>query len=154
MRKEKYTKESLELAVGDSKSWADVCRYFGVKPATGTQTHIKNRAVSFNINTAHFIGQSYNRGRIPWNKRDIKFYLVKNGPFINSSQLLNKLVKSGIKTRQCEMCSNTTWLGHDIPLELDHKDNNHYNNELNNLSVLCPTCHALRHKLDKNASVM
>ena len=30
-----------------------------------------------------------------------------------------------------------------IPLELHHKDGNRYNNQLDNLMLLCPNCHAL-----------
>lgn len=36
----------------------------------------------------------------------------------------------------------TEWNGKPIPLELHHKDGNHYNNDLTNLEVLCPNCHA------------
>jgi hypothetical protein len=41
------------------------------------------------------------------------------------------------------MCGNDTWLGKILPLELHHKDENHYNNELANLQILCPNCHAI-----------
>ena len=34
------------------------------------------------------------------------------------------------------------WMGKPIPLELHHKDGNHYNNDLSNLEILCPNCHA------------
>jgi hypothetical protein len=34
-------------------------------------------------------------------------------------------------------------LGLKLPLELHHKDGNHYNNELSNLEILCPNCHAV-----------
>jgi len=34
------------------------------------------------------------------------------------------------------------WLGQPIPLELDHKDGNHSNNDLSNLRLLCCNCHA------------
>jgi RecJ-like exonuclease len=33
-------------------------------------------------------------------------------------------------------------LGEEIPLELHHIDGNHFNNDLSNLMVLCPNCHA------------
>jgi 5-methylcytosine-specific restriction endonuclease McrA len=33
-------------------------------------------------------------------------------------------------------------------LQVHHKDKNRNNNELNNLEILCPNCHALHHYLD------
>ncbi len=63
--------------------------------------------------------------------------------FITSHKLKTKLIKEGIKENRCEKCGRAEWLGMPIPLELHHKDGNHYNNELNNLKVLCPNCHAL-----------
>ena len=43
----------------------------------------------------------------------------------------------------CNNCKNSEWLGVRIPLELEHKDGNHFNNERENLEMLCPNCHAL-----------
>jgi 5-methylcytosine-specific restriction endonuclease McrA len=36
----------------------------------------------------------------------------------------------------------SSWLNQPIPLELDHIDGNNQNNQLNNLRLLCPNCHA------------
>ena len=48
------------------------------------------------------------------------------------------------------------WLGEPIPLELHHKDGDPFNNELDNLSILCPNCHAFtdnyRSKNKRNVS--
>ena len=62
---------------------------------------------------------------------------------IKSSELKYKLIKDGLKEYKCECCGLTSWLNEEIPLELHHKDGNHYNNNLNNLLILCPNCHAL-----------
>ena len=43
---------------------------------------------------------------------------------------------------RCCRCLNTVWNELPIPLELEHIDGNSYNNELNNLELLCPNCHA------------
>ena len=34
-------------------------------------------------------------------------------------------------------------MGQPIPLELHHIDGDHYNNDLTNLQLLCPTCHSM-----------
>ena len=44
---------------------------------------------------------------------------------------------------KCNNCGNDKWQGEDIPLELEHKDGDHFNNNRNNLELLCPNCHAL-----------
>lgn len=53
-----------------------------------------------------------------------------------------KLLKEGIKEAKCEICGLSEWMGQPIPLELHHKDCDHYNNELDNLQIICPNCHA------------
>ena len=40
-------------------------------------------------------------------------------------------------------CGLTTQLDQPIPTELHHKDGDSTNNELTNLELLCPNCHAL-----------
>lgn len=44
---------------------------------------------------------------------------------------------------KCNRCKLSEWMGEKIPLELEHKDGNHFNNERDNLEILCPNCHAL-----------
>ena len=53
-----------------------------------------------------------------------------------------KLIRDGIKEAKCEICGLANWMGQPIPLELHHKDGNHYNNDFDNLAILCPNCHA------------
>lgn len=44
-----------------------------------------------------------------------------------------RLIEDGIKEEKCEICGRSEWMGKPIPLELYHKDFNHYNNDLSNL---------------------
>ena len=44
---------------------------------------------------------------------------------------------------KCNKCNLNEWLGNQIPLELEHKDGNHFNNKRENIEMLCPNCHAL-----------
>lgn len=75
------------------------------------------------------------------NKKTVIEYL--KGGNISSYVLKNKLLNEGYKEHKCENCNQSEWLNNPIPLELHHIDGNHYNNDLNNIQVLCPNCHAL-----------
>lgn len=89
-------------------------------------------------------------GRQDWNKNNKSTayktaleYAQQNNP--RSSILLYKLIRDKIKEPKCEVCNLSEWHNNTIPLELHHKDGNHYNNNLDNLQVLCPNCHAVLH---------
>lgn len=43
---------------------------------------------------------------------------------------------------RCEVCGITEWMGRAAPLELDHRDGNPLNNQLDNVRLICPNCHA------------
>lgn len=62
-----------------------------------------------------------------------------------ASNLRNRLLEEGIKEYRCEKCGRTEWEGKPIPLELHHKNMNHYDNRLENLQILCSNCHSLAH---------
>jgi hypothetical protein len=60
---------------------------------------------------------------------------------VTSYKLKNKLFREGLKDKICERCNLSSWMGTDIPLELHHIDENHYNNSIDNLQILCCNCH-------------
>lgn len=66
-----------------------------------------------------------------------------NKKVVSVSKLRRKLIRDGIKEAKCEKCGLSEWLNNPIPLELHHIDYNRYNNNLSNLQILCPNCHAL-----------
>ena len=45
--------------------------------------------------------------------------------------------------RVCNECNLTEWNGCPIPLDVDHKDGNPNNHNVNNIRLLCKNCHAL-----------
>ena len=66
------------------------------------------------------------------------------GTNVKSYRLKAKLVRDGLKEDKCEICGLSLWNGVKLPLELHHKDGNHYNNNLDNLQILCPNCHSIQ----------
>ena len=59
-----------------------------------------------------------------------------------TNQLLSKYLKDE-RGLMCEQCKNTEWQNSPIPLEVEHIDGNSENNNIDNLKLLCPNCHAL-----------
>lgn len=68
-------------------------------------------------------------------------FLNKNSS-ISSNQLKLKLLREGYFEHKCSKCELTEWMGKRIPIELEHIDGDNTNNELSNLCMLCPNCHA------------
>jgi len=142
--REPISMDQLSAAVKISKTWAAVCRILNRPPATGTQGHIKQRAVKAGVDFSHFHGQGHMKGKRPHNARPLSDYLVKDGPQINSDRLKKKLIAEGVKEHKCEDCLRIEWQGEPIPIELDHVDGDHWNNDPINLRFRCPNCHALK----------
>jgi hypothetical protein len=69
---------------------------------------------------------------------------VLNSNMSNSAKRI-RLIEEGVKEDKCECCGLSEWMGKHIPLELHHIDFNHYNNNLNNLAILCANCHMQAH---------
>lgn len=141
----KYTKELLQPVVKKSLSVAQVLKHLGLQRTGGNHSHISKVIKKFELNISHFKGQGHMKGKTALNKRPIQDYL-DNKQFIQSDKLKKRLIKEGYFSCKCYNCNNTQWLKKPIPLELHHIDCNHENNNLNNLTILCPNCHTLAHK--------
>lgn len=136
------TKEEFYKAVATSFSIRESLQKLGLTPAGGNYETFYKRIKDFHIDTSHFTGKLWNKGKVLHPKRPIEDYL-SNSFSIHSHALRLRLIKETLKGNICEMCHNTMWLGNSIPLELNHIDGNHVNNTLSNLQILCPNCHAL-----------
>lgn len=140
----KYTEQQLRDACKDSLSIRQTMTKVGIREAGGNYSTIKKRIKDFNIDISHFTGQVWNVGsRYKQIKlvQPLKKILVKNSTY-QSHKLKLRLLKENYLTHMCYKCNNTTWLNQPIALELEHIDGNHSNNELTNLTLLCPNCHA------------
>jgi len=71
-------------------------------------------------------------------KRRIKVEADPNS--VGPPRLKNYLLDT--RGHRCEVCGITEWMGRPAPLELDHTDGNPFNNQLDNLRLICPNCHA------------
>jgi hypothetical protein len=142
MKLRKYTKRQLEEAIKNSTSLAQTLNKLGVAPFGGNYEVLRRAIRHFKLDTSHFTGQTWNKGKSIGPKQPLKRYL-SNELQIQSYKLKRKLLSEGILDRKCSSCGNTDWLGLPIPLELDHINGNRSDNQLSNLRLLCPNCHAL-----------
>lgn len=130
-------KHQIELWIQEHKSKAFMCRELKCKPDT-----LNAYLIKMGINYTGNQGGKSITGFDTGNYIPAAEYLGTT-KFISSHKLKLKLIYEGIKEAKCERCGNDNWLNRPIPLELHHKDGNHWNNDLTNLEILCPNCHAL-----------
>lgn len=141
--KHTYTVQQLIDSVNNSTSIRQVLMLLNINAKGGNYATLKRQLVKHNISTSHFTGQGHAKNRqFPERNTPLALYLDNTIP-INSFRLKNRLLKEGIFQYQCSNCLLTDWLDKPIPLELDHIDGNSENNNLSNLHLLCPNCHAL-----------
>lgn len=136
------SEEEIRSVVADSTNWSECCRKLGLAALTGTQSHFKHKCIKLGIDHSHFVrwNKSNNGGGTP--PRPIEDYLSNAYP-ISSDKLKKRLFKLKLKERRCEVCNLVEWHGKPAPLELDHIDSNHVNNNLDNLQILCANCHSV-----------
>lgn len=127
-----YDRDLLQEAVLSSTSIGQVLEKLGIVIGGGNYSTVKKRIKKYNLDTSHFSGQCWNKGKTL--KKTSCNYFTKAG-------VKRKIIKD--RSHQCEECHLTTWRDNLIPLELHHKDGDRTNNLEDNLQLLCPNCHAL-----------
>lgn len=131
----KFTQQEIEEFVKESFSYAMLAEKLGYCMTSGSYlSTMKSMITELNLDISHFIGQG-------WNKNNFDYERFRNGIVIKTSHALKALVS--LRGHRCENCKCDEWMGRLIPLEIHHKDGDSLNNEMDNLSLLCPNCHAL-----------
>jgi 5-methylcytosine-specific restriction endonuclease McrA len=139
--KHSASNEDLIEAVLNSTSFRQVLKKLDLALWGSNYSVLQRRIDSLRLDTSHFKGQAHAKGKTFPKRRPTSDYLTNKVP-IASFRLKQRLLQEKILQPVCNSCKQTTWLGHPIPLELEHIDGNPNNNSLDNLSLLCPNCHA------------
>lgn len=117
-------------AAKEVKSMAHLLRKLDLIEAGGNYSHMKKTLQRLNIDCSHWTGQAWNRDQ---RTKDWSNYTL-------GRTLKPHIIKE--RGHKCEQCQLENWLDNLIPLEVHHIDGNNTNNDLNNLALLCPNCHA------------
>lgn len=144
MSSRKYTKDEFIKAIADSRSIRQVLIKIGLVPIGGNYVTCHRFIKRLGLDTSHFKGKGWNKGCTFAPKRPIEDYF-NNKVAIQSHKLKLRLINESYFDHKCYNCQKKEWLGQPIPIELHHKDGNRTNNNLTNLIILCPNCHALTH---------
>jgi Zn finger protein HypA/HybF involved in hydrogenase expression len=138
-----YTDEELQKAIQKCTSIRQVLKELGLKEAGGNYITVKNAISRLNIDTPHFTGKGWNKNlKFKPNPPQPIQELLKKNTHYQSNKLRKRLMNEGFFEHKCYKCQNQIWNGLPIPIELEHIDGDNSNNELSNLTLLCPNCHA------------
>lgn len=150
-----YTKEWLEELCKDSYSYAEVLKKAGRKQAGGNQTVLKKKIEEFNIDISHFTGQAWSKGKTAQTDERIAQLAISQEirsfeeVFCENSQVTQHCLRGYIERHQtihykCSVCGcDGKWQNGIIKLEIHHINGINNDNRIENLTYLCPNCHAL-----------
>lgn len=127
-------KDDILKWIEEHKSKAFICRQLSCKQET-LNSYLQKMGITYS-------GNKGSKGSKSKSYKTAEEYI--KGTCIKSHILKQKLIRDGIKKNECQICGILFWQGVKLPLELHHKDGNHFNNDFNNLQILCPNCHAIQ----------
>lgn len=131
---DKYSFEEIQEKCLKSFSYRQFAEQLGYSPnGGGGIKQVKEIINKYNLDISHFKGQK-------WNKDIVDMTVFQYNKSVRSEVLIRALTL--LRGWSCEKCHRIEWEGQRIPLCVHHVDGNHINNELDNLQVLCPNCHA------------
>lgn len=129
---EKFTKEQIQEIANQCTSFRQFCVKLGYSLDAGSATAtVKECVEKYGIDCSHFKGHGWKRDSYDYSK------------FVKGKKIKEGLpALAYLRGWKCECCGNAEWNGQPIPLQIHHIDGDHLNNELDNLQLLCPNCHA------------
>ena len=135
MRNDIFEKKDFILDIISKKTpKAEICRLLKCKEIT-LNSYLKKFGVDYKGNMGA-------KGHKISNCKKSAMYYIENNMSITTHKLRIKILEEGIKDRICESCKMMEWLNKPIPLELHHINGDKFDNNLKNLEILCPNCHA------------
>jgi len=140
-------KEMILEMVKNHEPKSIICKNLKCKPET-LDRYLKIMGIQYKGNMGL-------KGKKTDKKRKTALEYIKK-EIVVIPKLRKKLIQDGLKKDECEMCGISEWMGKKIMLELHHKNGDRYDNQLENLQILCPNCHSLtpNHSMKKQIAPM
>lgn len=130
-------KDEILTWIAEERPKSFICEQLLCRPET-LNSYLEKMGIEYT-------GQQNKKGQQKGSNKYISaIEYINRGSSIKAPILRAKLIRDGIKENKCEICGVHEWQGQTLPLELHHKDGNHFNNALENLQILCPNCHAIQ----------
>lgn len=128
--------QEIRQWISENQSKAFISKQLKCKQET-LNAYLKKMNIDYNGNQSH-------KGQQVLRIYKLALEYIESDSIVKSCTLKQKLIRDGLKENKCELCGAVEWLGITLPLELHHKDGNHFNNQLDNLQILCPNCHSVQ----------
>lgn len=139
----RYSEEEARKAVAASRSYSEVLRRLGMRPAGGNHKLLRKYVDEiWRIPTVHFDAGGAAIAHLHKPPIPIEKILVEGSTY-SRVKLKQRLFEEGLKQRRCEMCGqDERWRGRWMSLILDHINGVPDDNRIKNLRIVCPNCAA------------
>ncbi len=128
--------EAVDSRCARRYDWEEVQRYYDA----GHSVRDCQEHFGFSRQTWH---AAVNRGAIIARPHGLPLdELLVAGVYRARFNLKARIVRSGLKPKLCEVCGIASWNGRSITLALHHVNGDRYDNRIQNLQLLCPSCHS------------
>ena len=128
---QKFTLDEIKAICAKSQSYRQFALQLGY--SENSTDSVKKLIDEYQLDVSHFKGRG-------WSKDSVDMSIFQYNKSCKSDTMIRALTI--LRGWKCEKCGRTEWEGQQIPLCVHHIDGNHINNQIENLQVLCPNCHA------------
>ena len=149
MSVKKVSIEEIKKFIVECESYSQLAKKLGLFESGSTITRLKEKVQENGIDTSHFTGQRWSKGKTTLDDSRIKA-LVKTEEEMfcensraNPSTIKSIIIKKKLLPYVCAICNiEPFWNEKILKLQMDHINGIRSDHRLENLRMLCPNCHS------------